>query len=226
MSNNQDVVLKASRTGMFAALYAITSLIPISVFVGASSLLSLNLIITPTIAILLTPVEAGTAALIGGLLALWIAPWQAMFGPTTILLPFAGAFLGSMVFHKRKVGSLVAAIFLAAVVLAYLSSRSEFPYWIVPHVAAIILAGVLAFLTLLKMRVPLIALVSTMCEQACMLVQALYVLELPYVVFVTAFPLMLYERLIATVGASVIVLSLYKILPEYFNLKQFNKSRR
>lgn len=212
--------------GVFAGLYAATSLIPISVFIGASSLLSLNLIITPAIAILLTPKEAGGAALIGGLLALWMAPWQAMFGPTTVLLPFAGAFFGSMVFHKWRIGSPMAAIFLAAVVLAYLSSRSEFPYWIAPHIVAIILVGVLIFSTPLKIRFPLNAFVATMCEQASMLVQAVYVLELPVGVFLTAFPFMLYERIIATVGASVIVLSLYKILPAYFNLKQFNKSRR
>ena len=205
MNRNRNAALRASKMGIFAGLYAVTSLIPISVFIGASSLLSLNLIITPAIALLLTPIEAGAAALIGGLLALWIAPWQAMFGPTTLLLPLAGAFFGSMVSHKRRIGSPLAAIFLATVVLSYLVSRSEFPYWIAPHVLAIILAGVSVFSTPLKVRVPLNAFVATMYEQAAMLAQAVYVLELPAVVFMTAFPLMLYERIIGTSGALIIV---------------------
>lgn len=204
MNRNRNAALRASRIGVFAGLYTVISLIPISVFIGASSLLSLNLIVTPAIAILLTPIEAGAAALIGGLLGLWIAPWQAMFGPTTVLLPFAGAFFGSIVFHKRKIGSPLASIFLAVVVMTYLVARSEFPYWIAPHIVAIILAGVSVFGTSLKVRVPLNAFVATMCEQAAMLVQAMFVLQLPSVVFMTAFPLMIYERVIGTIGGTLL----------------------
>jgi len=206
-----DRALRASRIGLFAGLYAVTSLIPISVFIGASSMLSLNLIITPCIAILLTPVEAVATALFGGLLALWIAPWQAMFGPTTVLLPIAGAFFGSMTFHKRKIGFPLTAIFLLAVILFYLMSRSEFPYWIAPHIIAIILAGLSVFSTPLKIRIPLNAFVATMCEQATMLVQAVYVLQLPYVVFMTAFPLMLYERIIGVIGGTLIMYLLIRM---------------
>ena len=225
MNRNRNEALKASKIGLFAGLYALTSLVPISVFIGASSLLSLNLIITPAIAILLTPLAAGAAGLIGGLLALWIAPGQAMFGPTTVLLPFAGAFLGSIMFHKKKVGIPLVAIFLAAVSLSYLASRSEFLYWIVPHLLAIILAGASVFSTPLKIRIPTNAFVATMCEQAAMLVQAVYVLQLPAVVFMTAFPLMLYERLIATVGASMLVFGFSKFAPKYFHvLIEFNKA--
>jgi len=216
MNKNRNTALRASRIGVFAGLYAVTSLIPISVFIGASSLLSLNLIITPAIAILLTPIEAGAAALIGGLLALWIAPWQAMFGPTTLLLPLAGAFLGSMAFHKRKIGSPLAVILLTAVVLSYLTSRSEFPYWIAPHIVAIILAGVSVFATPTKIRVPLNAFVATMCEQASMLVQAVYVLQLPSVVFMTAFPLMLYERAVGAIGGALIVFGVIRFIRNFF----------
>lgn len=219
MNENGNAALRASRVGVFAGLYAVTSLVPISVFVGGSSMLSLNLIITPVIAILLIPTEAAAAALIGGLLALWIAPWQAMFGPATVLLPFAGAFFGSMTFHKKKMGSPLAVIFLAAVVLSYLSSRSDFPYWIVPHMAALITAGVSMLSTPLKIRILLVAFVTTMCEQAAMLVQAVYVLQLPCIVFMTAFPLMLYERVIGLLGGSLIVYSLIRTIPKYFRLK-------
>jgi len=220
MKEKDNPALKASRVGVFAGLYAVTSLVPVSVFIGASSMLSLNLIITPCIAILLTPIEAAAAALIGGLLALWIAPWQAMFGPTTVLLPFMGAFLGSLVFHKRKIGAPLATSFLIAVVMFYLASRSEFPYWITPHIVAIILAGVSMFSIPLKIRIPLSAFVATMCEQAAMLIQAVYVLQLPYVVFMTAFPFMLYERFIGAIGGTLIAYSLFHVMREYFDLER------
>lgn len=216
MNKNRNSALRASRIGVFAGLYTVTSLIPISVFLGASSMLSLNLIVTPAIAILLTPIEAGIAALIGGLLALWIAPWTAMFGPTTLLLPLAGAFLGSLAFHKPKIGSPISIVFLAAIIFAYVGSRPEFPYWVTPHIVAIILAGVSIFSTPLKIRVPVIAFFATMCEQAAMLVQAVYVLQLPAVVFMTAFPLMIYERVIGTIGATFIVFGLARFIPMYF----------
>lgn len=216
MAISQGKALRFSRVGIFASLYAATSLVPISVFIGASSMLSLNLVVTPTIAVLLSPVDAGFAALIGGLLALWIAPSQAIFGLPTVLLPVAGAVFGSLAFHRKKFGSLIAGAFLFMVVLIYLFARFEFPYWITPHVFATILAAISSFLTPRKFRIPVNAFIATMCEQAAMLVQALYVLQLPTIVFMTAFPLMLYERAVGTIGGSIIALALARSAAAYF----------
>ena len=209
--------LKASKIGVFAALFVTTSFIPISVFVGASSMLSLNIIITPILAILLTPIEAGVAALIGSFIALWVAPYQAIFGLTTIFLPLAGAFFGSLVYHKRKIGTLFSAGFLLGVIWAYLTARSEFPYWVLPHFLAAFLAILSGFNMPKKIRIVLSAFVATICEQAAMLIQAVYLLQLPVVVFSMAFPLMLYERLIGTIGASLIVIGLINFAPNLFN---------
>jgi len=209
--------VRATRIGLFAALYTITSLIPISVFVGASSVLSLNLVITPAIAILLTPVDAGSAALLGGLLSLWVAPYQAMFGVGTILLPVVGASLGSLSFHKPKVGSTISGMFMISIVLSYLAVRPEFPYWIVPHVSAIFFSFVTVFFPSTKVRIVFCSFNATMCEQAAMLFQAVYFLRLPVIMFITAFPLMLYERLVGTIGATFLVLGFAKFASDYFN---------
>lgn len=217
LERRDNQALRAARIGLFAALYTIASLIPISVFVGASSLLSLNLIITPTIAILLTPVEAGSAALIGGLLSIWVAPYQAMFGVGTIFLPFVGAIAGSLSFRKPKIGSIVSGVFLITVVLSYLAARPEFPYWIVPHLLAIFLSATTIFLSSTKLKVVFCSFNATMCEQAAMLVQAVYVLRLPVLVFITAFPLMLYERLLGTIGAVFLVFGFARFAPDYFH---------
>ena len=218
MKLTQSKAIVASRIGVFAALYATTSLVPISIFIGASSFLSLNLVITPTIAVLLSPIEAGCAALIGALLALWIAPHQAMFGPTTVLLPLVGAVCGSLVFRKIKLGALVSGFFLIGVVASYLVARGQFPYWIAPHALTIVLMGISSLMTPLRIRVVLGSFVATIFEQAAMLIQAVYVLQLPVIAFATAFPLMLYERIIATLGASLIVLGIAKFTPNYFDV--------
>ena len=217
--------LRASKIGLFAALYTIASLIPFSVFIGASSVLSLNLVITPVIAILLTPIEAGSAALIGGLLSLWVAPNQAMFGIGTITLPFVGAVFGSLSFHKPKIGPVVSWTFLMIVVLLYLAARPGFPYWIAPHLLSILVSATTIFSSSTKAKVISSSFNATMCEQAAMLIQAVYVLRLPVIVFITAFPLMLYERLIGTIGASFLIFGLTKFTSKHFGTNRASAYR-
>lgn len=209
--------LSIARIGVFAALYAVTSLVPISMFIGASSFLALNLVITPSIAILLSPMEAFWASTIGAIISLYIAPFQAMFGPFTVLLPVVGSTFGSLSYHKPRNGIIV-LFYLIAVVFLYLVARPEFPYWIIPHIIAAIFVGGLSFVNppIQRMRIPIYTFISTICEQATMLVCAVYILSLPWVVFATAFPLMLYERFIGTIGGTIIAYSLLCAMPKYF----------
>jgi hypothetical protein len=206
-----------AKIGIFAALYAATSTVPISMFIGAPSFLSLNLIITPTMAILLSPFEALSASLIGAFISLYIAPSQAMFGPFTVLLPVVGSTLGSAAFRKPKFG-IIATVYLLIVAIFYVTTRPEFPYWVIPHIFAAIVAAVLSTINLStkKFQIPAYAFVSTICEQATMLIGATFILSLPWVVFATAFPLMIYERAVATLGGSIIAYALLRSIPKYF----------
>ena len=214
----QNNALRASRIGIFAALYAVTSLVPISVFIGAPSFLALNLIITPAMAILLPPSEALFAALFGGVVSFYVAPMQAMFGPYTILLPVAGATFGSLTYHKTKRGASISALFLAGAISAYLIKNYPFPYFIMPHFVAIVLALLSSFkrMTPLRVKIPMYAYVSTMAEQGMMMILAVHLLGLPWQVFPGVFPLMIYERMVGTVGCSLIIFALVKVIPKYF----------
>jgi hypothetical protein len=216
--NFSNKALRTSRIGVFASLYVITSLVPISMFIGAPSFLALNLIITPVMAILLFPSEAFFASLFGGIIAFYVAPSQAMFGPYTILLPIMGATLGSLTRHKSKFGATVTSIFLITAISAYLVKNYPFPYFIVPHTLAIALALAASFkkMTPLHLKIPLFTYVSTMTEQGMMMIFAVYLLGLPWEVFVAVLPLMIYERIVGTVGATIITISLLKIIPKYF----------
>jgi hypothetical protein len=214
---NKIEALVAARIGVFAALYVVLSLIPISVFIGAPSFLAVNLIITPVIAILLSPFEAFLASLFGGVIAFYVAPFQAMFGPFTILLPIAGAAFGSLAYHKGKTGALVTTSFLLVAISAYLVKNFPFPYFVVPHSLAILVAVAFSFrkMTPLSLKVPFYAFVSTMCEQGMMMIFAVHLLGLPWAAFVGILPLMIYERLIGTVGAALLALALIKIISSH-----------
>ncbi len=215
---SSNKALKASRIGVFATLYVVTSLVPISMFIGAPSFLALNLIITPVIAILLSPLESLLASFFGGVIAFYISPSQAMFGPYTVLLPVMGATLGSLAFHKAKPGVLATSIFLAIAIAAYLTRNYPFPYFIVPHSIAITFAilSTLKKMTPSHLKIPLYTYISTMTEQGMMMIFAVYLLGLPWQVFVGVLPLMVYERLVGTIGAAVVTISLMKILPRNF----------
>lgn len=210
--------VRASKIGVFGALYVATSLIPISVFIGAPSFLGLNLVITPVIALLLPPMEALYASLFGGLIAFYVAPMQAMFGPYTILLPIAGATFGSLTSHRTKLGTLTSALYLVVAISAYLIKNYPFPYFTVPHLLAILvaLAGSFKSKVPLRTKIPMYTYVSTMCEQGMMMILAVYLLGLPWPVFPGILPLMIYERAIATAGASSIVLGIIRFMPKYF----------
>jgi hypothetical protein len=209
--------LTPAKIGVFAALYAVLSLIPISMFIGAPSFLALNLIITPVIALLLNPFEAFFSSLFGGIIAFYIAPFQAMFGPFTILLPIAGSTFGSLAYHKRTIGTFATALFLIVSVAAYLLKNLSFPYFVIPHLLATILVLISAFkkMTPEALKAPLYVYVSTMCEQGMMMIFAVHLLGLPWQAFVGILPLMIYERLIGTIGGTAITLSLSKIGAKY-----------
>lgn len=210
--------LRTARIGVFSALYVVTGYIPISIFIGSPSFLALNLIITPTMAILLSPMEAFSASLIGGIIGLYVAPVQAMFGVFSIMLPIAGATFGSLAFHREKSGSLIAFIFLLSSILAYLIRNYPFPYFVLPHLAALCMVALAVFrrMTPLKVKIPLYAFVSTMCEQGMMMIFAVHLLGLPWQIFPSILPLMIYERILGTVGGSLVILALHKAVPSYF----------
>jgi len=213
--------VRIAKIGIFGALYVVTSFIPISMFIGAPSFLALNLLITPVIAILLFPVEAFLTSLFGGVLSFYAVPSQAMFGPYTILLPVCAATFGSLTYHKGKLGALVTASFLTGSILAYLVVNYSFPFFVAPHELAVLLTVVSMSgrLTLDKIKIPIFAFITTMSEQGMMMILAVHLLRLPSEVFVGILPIMLYERIFALIGATLIIFGLIKGIPNHFKFK-------
>lgn len=207
--------VRLTKISVLAALYVVTGFIPISIFIGAASFLALNVIMTPTIAFMLAPADAFLAALIGGVISFYVNPGQAMFGLPTILLPIAGSTFGSLAIHSNKQGKLAGVSFLVIAIGAYLVVNYPFPFFVTPHTLALGLLtyGLFRGLTPMKVKVPLYAFVATMCEQGMMMIFAVHMLKLPWEVFIGILPLMVYERVVATVGATLLILALIRVYP-------------
>jgi hypothetical protein len=209
-----------ARIGVFAALFVATSFIPISIFIGAPSFLALNLVVTPVIAIILSPFDAFLASLFGGVLSFYAVPSQAMFGPYTILLPICGSTLGSLAYHRRRLGALIASLFLLGSISAYLIVNYPFPFFVAPHLAAALLAifSLSKLMSRDRVRIPVFAFIATMSEQGMMMIFAVYLLGLPWEAFVGIMPLMVYERIIGIFGASLVIFGLNRALPSNLNI--------
>lgn len=206
-----------TQIAILAALYAVAGLIPISVFIGAPSFLGLNLIITPVIAIMLSPFNAFLTAIIGGIISLYVAPSQAMFGVLSVSLPVIGAFFGSVAYHHKR-GGIVSAFFLFVATALYLIKNIAFFWFIIPHLVAALMVLIYPLINTFRFRTSLYVYVSTMCEQGIMMIFAAWMLGLPSFVFATILPLMLYERLVATIGGTIIALTIAKIMNEDHDL--------
>jgi hypothetical protein len=205
--------VELSKIAVLSALYVVCSYIPISLFLGASSFLSLAIVIVPIISVILRPREAFFASLIGGMIIIMINPGANMFGILTILLPTTGATAGSLLFYYGKKGGLITIGICATSILYYLSQRIEFPFWILPHVLSILMVFLTFFFKRINSNFFIFSFIATICEQSMMLILAVGFLNLPVFVFQSAFVLMLYERLFASMGGGFVLFIVNKNIP-------------
>jgi len=206
-----------SMIATFSAAYVVLSLVPVSPFIGGPSILSLNLIIVPLIAILLPPVQAFLTAFMGSLVVFFVFPAALanIFGPTMLLMPIAGSTVGSVVARaKSKILRTLALAYYAFMILLFVIRIPQVPYWVIPHTAALVVALFARRIAEPKLKVFALAFTATMAEQACMMVLASWYLMLPWQVFAIAFPLMLYERVLATLGGGFLAFCVKKYIPE------------
>ena len=212
--------LSLTRIALFASLFAVLSLVPLSPFVGGSSLLTLSIIITPTIALLLPPHEAFLSASCGSLVGIYISPISAIFGIASVAVPVTAATLGSLAYHRQRTAA-VASLFLLLAITFFLMNVPFF-FWIIPHVLALVLVS--SFWLYKKedvIRLSIYAFITTMIEQGMMMILAIVFLldisALPWqVIFPVALPFMIAERIIGTAGSTVLSKSLAKAMPKYF----------
>jgi len=205
-----------SLTGLLSALYVILSFIPISPFIGGSSILTLNLVIVPVIAILLKPIYALISSLIGVTIMFFLVPVALanIFGVFVILMPTIGSFIGSLLYHYRERSLPIVVPFFLLSINTFLY-KTHALFWIIPHLIATFLTVPFVFCKLNeRVKILMSCFITTMSEQCVMMNLASWYLNLPYEVFLAAFPFMIYERLIATIGGFLITTSIFIFLKQ------------
>ncbi len=219
---------------MFAAVYVVCAFIPLTPFIGplgiGSSMLVVSIFIAPLFGVLLGPTRGFIFGLIAGVIAAFVAPLYLVL-PTLFLGPaLSGLFTGLSLRPFTRVGRLslpgplVTALYLILIVILY-----EIPNWatwwfvILYMLAAVVAIGIqFARYTFSPSEVrrsrylsiiPL-TFIGTMTDFSMMTMGAVYIMGIPASVFALIFPLMLVERISATVVSAFIVAVLLTAFPD------------
>lgn len=196
----------------FSALYIVGNTIPISAFIGGAGFITAGIILLPVIARLLRPKEAVIVAILAALglfaLQLSIIP---VFGFYGMLIPALGIVFGSLGFHKSHLYPTAFVVFGA---LWYIVFSNGTPLWLAPYFFVIALAiadQVRPFKVGERVDIILHSFDATMCELVTMNIGSISLLHLPGELWTIITPFMFFERTVAVIGASSIILALTRI---------------
>ena len=199
-----------SLTAIFSALYVVFSIIPIGTpFIGGTTMMSLNLVMTPILGFL-GPIYGTAAALIGSFIAIGVAPQSAIFGIFSPLVPLTGVLC--VVLALRRSTMLIAGIFVLGTSAIFLLMRFSAFWFVLPHITvAIFMILVRTFKVRSEIQLLSVCMIGTFGEQCAMFMLSIFVLNLPAALFgYIIFPLMLYERCVGSIGSFLILLGIQK----------------
>ncbi len=129
-------------TGVFAAFHLVISLIPYSIVLGTSGIISLGLISGPLIGFLLGPIYGSISVLMGSYLAILFNPAVAVIGPFTPLATGAGALAAGGLRTGRVLP--VLTVYLASLVAFLVGPLWGIAYpFLLPHIASLSITVIL-----------------------------------------------------------------------------------
>ncbi len=217
------------------ALYAILALLPMSGFIGAaglSSILSFAICVTPLMGIILGPWRGFGFGLIAGIAAtmvsLPIGGGVYLIIPTTIFGPaIAALFTGLALKRTTKVGGfeipgpIVTTLFLVVVIVLFEIVVYEAWWFMLPYMLAAIVSLVFqikkfefdpkrSYLQLIPFTF-----LGAMLDHSMMAMGSVYLLQIPAAVFgFVIFPVMIVERIIATLLGALLGFIILKVFGE------------
>lgn len=205
---------KIALMSILAAIYALTSYLPISVYIGGEALITANVMILPLLAYLLDFKYAIIGAFIGGLATYFtgtaIAP---VYGPFTLLIPVGGALFGALT-KRNCVAGLPWMLFGAVLYVIYSGGTL---LWLGLYSVAIILN-----LTTLKFKQLLTfnsCVSTTISELILMDIGSIFLLEFPGSLWIIILPFAVYERAVAALGS----ITLINGLKRYTDIQKENE---
>jgi len=185
---------------ILAAMYAVTSFFPISVYIGGEGLITANVVILPVIAYLFDPVYAAAASLIGAMVMFATgASITPVYGLLTPLVTLSGGLFGSLTKKNR-----FAAVPFALVGLgSYLFFSRGTPLWAVFYVLPVItafLSGGSSILYILNVCVA-----TTISELVAMDLGSIFLLKFPGFLWIIILPFAVYERAVSVIGSYALI---------------------
>jgi hypothetical protein len=224
MYNSDEIqnIFSAKRIALiiiFAALHTALSSLPFTIAIGVNGSITLGVITVPLMGIILGPISGGVAALIGSVIAMFVNPSGAIFGPASVLPATIGAMSAGFAFTKR--GYISAGLLLAAIISFYIHPIGMevigYPFL---HIIAVVVALVfstrlavwstdLSNVKKLSVGIPVAAFVGTLNDHIVGSSLASWMFNLP--VDTWNFVMVVYpiERIVAVVIVVAIALPLY-----------------
>ena len=197
-----------------AAVYVVTTFIPLTPFIGGPAFITLEIVMLPIIAALLRPLLAGVTILVGSVgMALLQTSIYTAFGPIGLVIPIIATILGSIAFHYRIGPVAPWGYVLLGAVYYLLFSKGGTVLWLAPY--AIVMASLPLVLKVTgNLRTGLLSFYTAMSEQVTMNILSIAVLGLVDGVWTFITPLMFSERTVATLGGAAVIVALKSRLGE------------
>src|SRR6266516_5263875 len=126
-------------TAGLAAIYAITTYLPLSKFIGGPGFITLEIVMLPILAALLRPPLTLAAVFVGSLVAaLGQSSFTFTFGPVGLLIPLIAVAAGSIAFYYR-LGPIVPWAYILAGAVYYIAlSKGCTLFWLFPYLLVIV----------------------------------------------------------------------------------------
>lgn len=210
----RDLTLLAS----LAAVYIVSTFIPIDVFLGGPGFITLEIVMVPIIAAILRPLPAAICVTIGSLgMALLGTGVSPFFGFLSVLVPIIAAIQGSFAFHYR-LGPAVPWTYVVLGSLYYLEfSKGGTLLWLLPY-AIVIFSLPIAFRVSGARRIALLCFYTAMSWQVTLNILFISVTGLTDGFWIGVVPFMFFERSIATITSTSAIIALKSRLGVRFDL--------
>jgi hypothetical protein len=191
-----------------AAVYIVSSFLPLTPFIGGPAFITLAIVMTPVIAALLRPLLATITVAVGalGMLLAQTSLFQ-VFGFPGLLIPIGAVALGSLAFHYRLGPILPWTYVLLGAIYYMLFSNGGTFFWLIPY-ALVILSLPVVMRVKGTFRIGALSLYTAMSEQVTMNILSITVLGLVGPVWSVITPFMYSERAVATLGGTAVIVAL------------------
>ncbi|MGD0330048.1 MAG: hypothetical protein ABSB40_06325 [Nitrososphaeria archaeon] len=199
---------KLSAAIVFASLYIVLAFVPIgTTVIGGTSSFGLAIIVPPVVGWILGPYYGALSMVISFAAGNFIS-MTATFGFLSVLISTSGAFFAGL--NKRGF-PFITAIYLVFFSFFFCIIYPTAWWYILPHIVASCCAVlILFFKKSSRLSVFFSTLSSTFAQQATGTFLSIFMLSLTSGEWYVIFPLTIYERTIASVGALLVILAIEK----------------